>query len=135
MKDDVQEDPASLKKFGLIDVYVNISPGALNGSIHVWSRMIAVKKFGPVSLIGVLSKDIQMPRVVAVLNNLTIQEQYMHEREDFRGLIKFVELGVWKLGKVAGHNIAAEFLKFQPRIPMQEKLLSLIHRSLFEFVY
>ena len=90
-KGNVEEDLASLRKFGQIDAYFDISPFAANESTHVRSCMMAVKQYGRVSLMGVLSKDIAIPYVTAVLNNLTIRGQYMYEREDVRGLIKLVE--------------------------------------------
>jgi hypothetical protein len=44
-------------------------------------------------------KDIAVPYVMAVLNNLTIRGQYMYEREDARGLIKLAEAGLLKAWK------------------------------------
>jgi threonine dehydrogenase-like Zn-dependent dehydrogenase len=93
LKGDVEQDLASLKKFGTIDAYIDISPFAANESTHVRSCIMAVKQYGRVSLMGVLMKDIAIPYVVAVMNNLTIRGQYMYEREDVFGLIKLVEAG------------------------------------------
>jgi len=58
---------------------------------------------------GVIQKDIGVPYVMAVLNNLTIRGHYMYEREDVQGLIKLVEAGVLKLGKSAGHEIVGQY--------------------------
>jgi threonine dehydrogenase-like Zn-dependent dehydrogenase len=108
LKGDVGEDLAGLKKFGTIDAYLDISPAAADDSTHVRSCMMAVKKYGRVSLMGIISKDIAMPYMLAVLNNLTIRGQYMYEREDVKGLIKLAETGVRKLGKSAGHSIVGK---------------------------
>jgi len=109
LKGNVEEDLAGLKKFGTIDAYLDISPAQADNSTHVRSCMMAVKKYGRVSLMGIISKDIAIPYVHAVLNNLTIRGQYMYEREDVQGLIKLAETGVRKLGKSAGHSIVGNF--------------------------
>lgn len=109
LKGDVEADLASLKKFGTIDAFLDLSPFGANESTHVRSCMMAVKQYGRVSLMGVLMKDIAIPYVVAVMNNLTIRGQYMYEREDVFGLIKLIETGVLKLGKAAGEELVGEF--------------------------
>lgn len=108
-KGDVEEDLASLKEFGPIDAYFDISPFAANETTHVRSCMMAVKPYGRVSLMGVLMKDIALPYMVAVINNLTIRGQYMYEREDVFGLIKLIEAGVLRLGSAAGNEVVGEF--------------------------
>lgn len=106
---DVNEDLASLKKFGTIDAYIDISPAAANESTHIRSCMMAVRQYGRVSLMGVIMKDIAIPYAVAVGQNLTIRGQYMYERDDVRDLIKLAESGLLKLGTAAGHVIVGEF--------------------------
>lgn len=109
LKGNFEEDLASLQQFGPVDAYIDISPREANDSTHVRSCLMALKPYGRASLMGVLSKDIAIPYVMAVLNNLTIRGQYMYEREDIRGLIKLAEAGVLKLGKSAGHEILGQF--------------------------
>ncbi|KUJ13584.1 GroES-like protein [Mollisia scopiformis] len=109
LKGKVEEDLAGLKNFGVIDAYLDMSPFAANESTHVRSCMMAVRQYGRVSLMGVSMKDIPIPYVVAVMNNLTIRGQYMYEREDVFSLIKLVEAGVLKLGNSVGHEVVAEF--------------------------
>lgn len=108
-KGNFEDDLASLKQFGTIDAYLDISPAVANESTHVRSCIMAVKQYGRVSLMGVIQKDINVPYVMAVLNNLTIRGQYMYEREDVIGLIKLVEAGVLKLGKRAGHEVVGQY--------------------------
>lgn len=109
LKNDPGEDYASIKKFGTIDAYVDISPGAANDSTHVRTCLSTVKQYGKVCLMGIIQKDIAIPYMIAVLNNLTIRGQYMFERDDIRDVIKMVETGVLRLGKDAGHTVAGEF--------------------------
>ncbi|PSS22746.1 hypothetical protein M430DRAFT_98267 [Amorphotheca resinae ATCC 22711] len=109
LKGNVEEDLASLKKFGPIDAYLDISPHSASDSTHIRTCLMAVKPYGRVSLMGTVAKDIAIPYVVAMLNNLTIRGQYMYERDDVRGIIKLAEAGVLKLGKEAGHRIEGRF--------------------------
>ncbi|MCJ1478104.1 hypothetical protein MMC13_006779 [Lambiella insularis] len=109
LKGDVQEDLASLKQYGSIDAYLDISPFAANDSTHIRSCCMALKSHGRISLMGVIQKDIALPYVLAMIKNLTIRGQYMYENEDVRGCIKMVEAGVLKLGKDAGHKVIAQF--------------------------
>lgn len=109
VKGNVEEDLASLKKFGTIDAYIDISPFGANESTHVRSCLMAVRQYGRVSLMGVVMKDIAIPYVLAVMNNLTIRGQYMYEKQDVLGLIKLIETGVLKLGKAAGEELVGEF--------------------------
>ncbi|PQE30114.1 alcohol dehydrogenase protein [Rutstroemia sp. NJR-2017a WRK4] len=109
MTGNVMEDVATLKKLGPIDAFLDITPAVANGSSHIRSCLMALKNYGRASLMGVPTNDIDIPYVMAVLNNLTIRGQYMYEREDVRGLIKLVESGVLKLGKSAGHELVGEF--------------------------
>ena len=110
LKGDVQEDLASLKQFGTIDAYLDISPAVAANSTHVRSCMMAVRSYGRVSLMGgAIFNDIAIPYALAVLKNLTIRGQYMYEREDARDLIKLAETGVLKLGKSVGHKVVGEY--------------------------
>jgi len=126
LKGNAEEDLANIKKFGTVDAYIDISPAVANESTHVRSCMAAVKPYGRVSLVrislcllsisakkflkmGVLMKDIAIPYVSVVINNLTIRGQYMYERDDARDLIKLVEAGVLKIGRSVGHEVVGEF--------------------------
>ena len=112
LTNDPEKDMASLQKFGEIDAYIDISPAAAEGSTHVRTCLMALKYYGRVSLMGVLSSDIPIPMVIAVMKNLTIRGQYMYQRQDARDFIKLVETGVLKLGKKAGHDVVGKF-KFE----------------------
>lgn len=105
LQDDPKIDVPALKAFGVIDAFLDLSPYVANESTHVGSCMLAVRNYGRVSLMGVLTKDINLPYAMAVHNNLTIQGKYMYERSDVKGIIKLVESGRLKLGKHAGHEV------------------------------
>ena len=109
LKDNFEEDLGSLKKFGPIDAYLDLSPAAANDSTHIRSCLMALRPYGRASLMGVIQNDIAIPYMMAMLNKLTIRGQYMYEREDARGIIKLAEAGVLKLGKSAGHNLVGQF--------------------------
>jgi len=109
LKGNFEGDLAALRQFGSIDAYIDISPGVANESTHVRSCIMAVRPYGRVSLMGIIQKDIAIPYMMAVLNNLTIRGQYMYERRDVQGLLKLVEAGVLKFGQSAGHEIVGQF--------------------------
>lgn len=109
MKNDPAIDIQALRAFGTIDAFLDLSPHIANETTHVGSCIMAVRPYGRISLMGVLSKNIDVPYGMAVLNNLTIRGQYMYEREDIVNLIKLVESGVLKLGKEAGHEVVGRY--------------------------
>ncbi|KAF7853910.1 hypothetical protein EAF04_010576 [Stromatinia cepivora] len=104
-----EEDLAKIKAFGPIDAYLDLSPKEANGSSHIRACLMSLKNYGRASLMGVPTNDIDIPYMMAVMNNLTIRGQYMYEREDVKGLIKLVESGLLKLGKAGGNEIIGEF--------------------------
>ncbi|KAJ8059067.1 hypothetical protein OCU04_012044 [Sclerotinia nivalis] len=104
-----EEDLVKIKAFGPIDAYLDLSPKEANGSSHIRACLMSLKNYGRASLMGVPSNDIDIPYMMAVMNNLTIRGQYMYEREDVKGLIKLVESGLLKIGKAGGYEIIGEF--------------------------
>lgn len=106
---DYEEDLTKIKAFGPIDAYLDLSPKEANGSSHVRACLMSLRNYGRASLMGVLTNDIDISYMTAVLNNLTIRGQYMYERNDVKGLIALVESGLLKLGKAGGYEIVGEF--------------------------
>lgn len=96
---DMEADLHSLQSFGEADCYYDISPPQARGSTHVKSAMLALRHGGRVSLMGGLAGDSEIPHAAVMHRGLRIGEKFMHEREDVRGLVKMVEIGVLKLGK------------------------------------
>ncbi len=111
-KGDVQADTAALKAANHgrpIDAYVDISPAEASASTHVRSCFLALKQYGRVALMGVITADIALPYHVAVWNNISIRGQYMYERDDIGGLVRMAETGVLKLGAAGGWRIIGRF--------------------------
>ncbi|KAF2834640.1 isopropanol dehydrogenase [Patellaria atrata CBS 101060] len=108
---DVQKDTAAIiSVYGKpADAYIDVSPPASNGSTHVRACFKAVKQYGRVSLMGVISDDIAIPYADAVLRNLTIRGQYMYTQADVKAYIKLVESGALKVGKEAGVEVVGTF--------------------------
>ncbi|APA08954.1 hypothetical protein SS1G_02792 [Sclerotinia sclerotiorum 1980 UF-70] len=104
-----EEDLAKIKASGPIDAYLDLSPKEANGSSYIRACLMSLRNYGRASLMGVPSNDIDIPYMMAVMNNLTIRGQYMYEREDVKGLIKLVESGLLKIGKAGGNEIVGEF--------------------------
>jgi D-arabinose 1-dehydrogenase-like Zn-dependent alcohol dehydrogenase len=105
----VETDTAALKQFGQVDAYLDLSPVQANGSTHIRSCFQAVKQYGRVSLMGVVTDDIALPYSYAVWHSLTIKGLYMYERADVKALIKLAESGVLKLGEAAGMKTLGTF--------------------------
>lgn len=104
-----EEDLAKIKAHGPIDAYLDLSPKEANDSSHIRACLMSLKNYGRASLMGVPSNDIDIPYMMAVMNNLTIRGQYMYEREDVKGLVKLLESGLLKLGKAGGYETVGEF--------------------------
>ncbi|KAF7959375.1 hypothetical protein EAE96_000995 [Botrytis aclada] len=104
-----EEEPARIKALGPVDAHLDSSPHEANGSSHIGAYLMSLRDYGRASLMGVTTNDIDIPYMMAVMNNLTIRGQCMYEREDVKGFIKLVESGLLKLGKAGGMEIVSEF--------------------------
>lgn len=133
-RNNYEEDLASLKQFGPIDAYIDISPIAANESSYIRSCLMALRPYGRASLMGVISKDVAIPYMFVMLRNLTIRGQYMYEREDARGLVKLAESGALRLGKQVGHEIVNifKFEEFEKALEASENSTGVGKLVLFE---
>ncbi|KAK4183488.1 GroES-like protein [Podospora australis] len=104
---DVEKDTQSLKQWGPVDSYLDISPPAASGgkTTHIRSAFATVRPYGRISIMGMVFDDIAIPYGTAVWNNLTIRGQYMYERADVKSLLQLVEGGVLTLGKEGGYEV------------------------------
>ena len=109
LKGDEEEDTRAMKQFGPVDAYIDLSSPVPNGSTHARSAFKALKFKGRASLMGALFTDIPVSGGIALLNNLTIQGQYMYAKEDVAAFIKLAESGLLKLGKEGGVDIVGKF--------------------------
>jgi threonine dehydrogenase-like Zn-dependent dehydrogenase len=106
---DMQGDLESLKKFGTIDVYFDISPAAAEGSTHFKSCILALRHWGRVSLMGGVRGDLAIPHHAVMHRDLTLKGKWMYDRQQVLDLIKMIETGVLKLGKGEGQRMVEKF--------------------------
>ena len=59
---------------------------------------------------GGIKDDVLIPHSATIHRNLTLKGKWMFEREDYKGMIKVVEIGVLKLGERAGLRIVGKFM-------------------------
>ncbi|KAF8866902.1 hypothetical protein BDZ45DRAFT_710484 [Acephala macrosclerotiorum] len=101
---DEQADLKSLKGFGNIDAYFDISPPVAGNSTHFKSCILALRHSGRVSLMGGLNVDLAIPHTVVMHHDL-LKGKWMYDRQNVLDLIKMVEIGLLKVGKKAGQEI------------------------------
>lgn len=106
---DVKTDLSALQTFAPIDAFFDISPPAAATSTHFKSAILALKHSGQVSLMGGIRDDVSIPHSVIVHRNLALKGKWMYEREDIRGLVKMIEVGLLKLGERAGIEVVGRF--------------------------
>lgn len=106
---DVEADTAALKEFGEVDAYIDVSPVQANASTHIRSCFKAVKPYGRVSLMGVVTNDLAVPYSYLVWNSLTVKGLYMYDRADATALVKLAESGILKLGEAASMKVLGKF--------------------------
>ena len=106
---DPEADTASLKQWGPVDAYIDLSPPSASESTHIRSCFPALRKYGRACLMSIISHDVAVPYTLLTWNSLTIKGQFMYERDDARLLIKMAETGVLKLGKEGGIEVVGRF--------------------------
>jgi len=96
---DVQADTKTLKSFGVINAYFDISPPEAAKSTHFRSCILALGHSGRISFMGGLGgEDLSIPLRVVVSKDLQLRGKWMYSRQDVKDLIRLVEVGVLKLG-------------------------------------
>ncbi|KAL2161089.1 hypothetical protein VTH06DRAFT_8802 [Thermothelomyces fergusii] len=106
---DVEVDAASLRRFGPVDAYVDLSPPTAGSSSHVRSCFAALRKYGRACIMNVMAQDVAVPYALLTWNSLTVKGQFMYDRQDARLLVKMAEAGLLKLGKQGGNEILGRF--------------------------
>ncbi|KAL2147164.1 hypothetical protein VTI28DRAFT_594 [Corynascus sepedonium] len=105
----VEADTTSLKQFGPVDAYLDLSPPAASGSTHLRSCFAALRKYGRACIMSIIAQDAAVPYTLLTWNSLTIKGQFMYERQDARLLIKMAEAGVLRLGQAGGNEVSGRF--------------------------
>ncbi|KAI8632583.1 alcohol dehydrogenase [Xylariaceae sp. FL1651] len=103
MTGDVQTELESLKKFGRIDAFFDISPRDAQNSTHVKSAILSLRNEGRVSLMGGFLEDLPIPHRFIMRCDITLRGKWMYSRADclaFVGLLTTGALDVRKLVKV-----------------------------------
>jgi D-arabinose 1-dehydrogenase-like Zn-dependent alcohol dehydrogenase len=106
---DFNEDVATLKKFGTIDVVMDFTTRSLETPPYLKTAVAALRQYGRVVLTGYARGELSLSYGMLVMNNLTIRASYMYEREDVKGLLKLAESGLLPLGKKAGVRLLGRF--------------------------
>lgn len=69
---DVETEVKTLKKFGEIDAFVDLSPRAAASSTHFKSCLTALKGSGRVSMMGAI-QEVSLPYSVLMLKNVQVK--------------------------------------------------------------
>ncbi|KAL9610116.1 MAG: hypothetical protein Q9167_005162 [Letrouitia subvulpina] len=107
--DDVQADALKLKKFGVIDAFLDFSPPEAGNSTHIESCLTALKIKGRAALMGGVRGKVSIPYFLIMFKSLQLRGKFMCEREHVEGLIKLCEQGLLKLGSSANHSILEKY--------------------------
>lgn len=96
---DMEADLAALKAAagGEADVYLDIGPREAITSTHFKSAILALRRFGHVSLMGGYLHDVPSPHFLIVRNNIRLQGKWMYERSDILDFFKIVHAGLLDL--------------------------------------
>jgi threonine dehydrogenase-like Zn-dependent dehydrogenase len=105
---DVTHDVRELTKFGLANVFFDISPGEAAKSTHFTSCIQALGRGGRVSLMGAFM-ELTLPLMAMLQNDISVKAKWMYTKEDMRFLIKLAESGYLKLGQAGGIQTTGSF--------------------------
>ncbi|KAI1387168.1 alcohol dehydrogenase GroES domain-containing protein [Hypoxylon trugodes] len=104
MSGSVESDVAAITKFGVIDVFLDLTGIEATSTAHIRAGILSVRPGGRVSLMGQVA-GVELPYTMVMYRQLTIRGTLMYTREQAEDLIKLVETGVLKLGPSAGQTI------------------------------
>ena len=106
---DTAKDTEILAKFGTIDAMMDFTPASVASPLYLDAGIGVISAGGRIVLMGFAYGNLTAPYAPMVLKRLTIRAQYMYERDDIRGLIKLIDLGILKLGKQAGRELVGNY--------------------------
>ncbi|KAK1749344.1 NAD(P)-binding protein [Echria macrotheca] len=87
---------------GTVDVYFDMSPPSASQSPHIKAGIAALRPKGRMSLMGGAAGDVGFPYYQIMVKGLTLQGSWMFTPSQIDDVIRLVETGRLKLGKVAG---------------------------------
>lgn len=94
---DEEGDTATLKKFGVIDAVLDLTPPQASKSAHLRSATSALRRNGRVSMMGFVERSVVPWTLVG--RNITLKGKLMYEREDIKMFVKMLESGLFPRGK------------------------------------
>lgn len=106
---DTQSFRAATGKPAGADVYLDISPPAVQGSSLLASGIRALRAFGRCVIMGGNSGNVEFPYLEIMFSSIRIQGRFMYDRQHVKQLIQMVESGLLPLGKKAGVSHTEEF--------------------------
>lgn len=59
---------------------------------------------------GAIWGDLQVNYASLLFRNITVKGQYMYAREQVSQMLRMIEAGVVRIGKLAGHEVQGEFV-------------------------
>ncbi|RWA04197.1 hypothetical protein EKO27_g10906 [Xylaria grammica] len=98
---DVEADVASLKRFGKIDAFFDISPPEAQNSTHFKSAILSLRNEARVCMMGGLLNDLPIPHQFVMRNDITLKGKWMYSRADCQALLNMVTTGVLDVREIA----------------------------------
>lgn len=91
------------------DVYLDLSPPAVQGTSVMVSGIRSLRAFGRCIVMGGNAGNIDIPYLEVMFKSIRIQGRFMYDRRHVQQLIQMVESGLLPLAKKAGVTLAEEF--------------------------
>jgi D-arabinose 1-dehydrogenase-like Zn-dependent alcohol dehydrogenase len=91
------------------DAFFDISPGAGVQPGHIVPAFAALRPGAKAILMGAIWGDLQVNYASLLFRSITVKGQYMYAREQVEQMLRMVEAGVVRIGKLAGHEVQGEF--------------------------
>ncbi|KAJ5934448.1 hypothetical protein N7466_003995 [Penicillium verhagenii] len=91
------------------DVYLDLSPPAVQGSLLLSSGIKALRPFGRCVLMGGNSGNIDIPYLDIMFKSIRIQGRFMYDRRHVLQMIEMIESGLLPLGHKSGITHTEEF--------------------------
>ncbi|KAJ0417257.1 isopropanol dehydrogenase [Aspergillus carlsbadensis] len=91
------------------DVYLDLSPPAVQGSSLLASGIRALRAFGRCVVMGGHSGNIEFPYLEVMFKSIRIQGRFMYDRKHVLQMIQMLESGLLTLGERSGVTRTEEF--------------------------
>ncbi|KAL4876189.1 isopropanol dehydrogenase [Aspergillus karnatakaensis] len=91
------------------DVYLDLSPPAVQGSFLLASGIRALRTFGRCVVMGGNSGRVDFPYLEILFRSIRIQGRFMYDRKHVLRMVRMVESGLLPLGASAGVTHTEEF--------------------------